>query len=105
MLDCIIQTKYIFEKLFQYGKLLLLLLHVSDEVLKCDARPIAPHMWLQTVLHHRCPLVHQIVQRIMICMKVRLTTKNCVRKITLALFIIIQDSCHCRGQFRFQLLN
>ena len=71
MLDCIIQTKYIFEKLFQYGKLLLLLLHVSDEVIECDARPIAPHMWLQTVLHHRCPLVHKIVQRIMICMKVR----------------------------------
>ena len=56
---------YILEELFQNRKLLLLL-QVSGEMFQCDARSVAPEMRLQTILHHRCTLINQIVEGVML---------------------------------------
>ena len=57
---------YNVEKLFQDGKCLLLLLHVSGEVFQCDTGSVAPEMRLQVILHHRCTFIYQIVEGVVL---------------------------------------
>ena len=64
--DALIIRSYFLEELFQDGKPFLPLLHVSAEMFQCDTRSVAPEVRLQTVIHHRCTLIYQIVERVVL---------------------------------------
>ena len=61
-----VACSYNLEELLQDGNLFLLLLHVSGKMFQCDTRSVAPEMRLQTILHHRHMLIHQVADRVMV---------------------------------------